>query len=45
MHPGGAIAAPIGAWVCKKLPHRALGFTIGALLVAVNLRTIILAWS
>jgi len=41
---GGAIAAPIGAWVCKKLPHRVLGFAIGALLVALNLRTVILAW-
>jgi uncharacterized membrane protein YfcA len=41
---GGVIAAPIGAWLCKKLPHRVLGFSIGALLFGLNLRTLIMAW-
>jgi len=39
---GGAIAAPIAAWVCKKLPHRAMGILIGVLLILLNLRTLVL---
>jgi len=41
---GGAIAAPIGAWVCKKLPHRVLGLAIGVLLIGLNLRTLMQVW-
>jgi uncharacterized membrane protein YfcA len=26
---GGVIAAPVAAWVCKKLPHRTMGILIG----------------
>ncbi len=40
---GGVIAAPMAAWVCKKLPHRAMGILIGALLILLNARTLILA--
>jgi uncharacterized membrane protein YfcA len=38
---GGVIAAPVAAWVCNKLPHRALGIAIGALLILLNARTLI----
>lgn len=40
---GGVIAAPLAAFLCKKLPIRILGIFIGILLVATNLRTLILA--
>jgi uncharacterized membrane protein YfcA len=40
---GGVIAAPLAAWLCNKLPHRALGIAIGGLLVLLNARTLILA--
>lgn len=39
---GGVIAAPIAAWVCKKLPHRMLGILIGVLLILLNVRTLVL---
>lgn len=40
---GGVLAAPTAAWVCKKLPHRALGISVGVLLVLTNIRTLWLA--
>jgi len=40
---GGVIAAPLAAWLCKKLPHRALGIAIGGSLILLNARTLILA--
>jgi hypothetical protein len=40
---GGVIAAPIAAWVCKKLPHRTMGTLIGVLLILLNVRTLVLA--
>ena len=39
---GGVIAAPIAAWLCKKLPHRMMGILIGALLILLNVRTLVL---
>ena len=39
---GGVIAAPIAAWVCKKLPYRVMGILIGVLLILLNVRTLIL---
>ena len=39
---GGVIAAPLAAFLCKKLPIRILGISIGILLIATNLRTLIL---
>lgn len=38
---GGVIAAPVAAWVCKKLPLRMMGILIGVLL---NVRTLILTF-
>ena len=40
---GGAIAAPVGAWVCHKLPTRALGILIGGILIVLNARTLVLS--
>ena len=40
---GGVVAAPVAAWVCKKLPHRMMGILIGVLLILLNARTLILA--
>jgi uncharacterized membrane protein YfcA len=39
---GGIIAAPVAAWVCKRLPHRTMGVLIGVLLILLNVRTLIL---
>lgn len=38
---GGVIAAPVAAFLCKKLPTRALGILIGLLLIGVNIRTLL----
>ncbi len=40
---GGVISAPIAAYTCKKIPTRLLGILIGLLLMALNLRTIIMS--
>ena len=40
---GGAIAAPLAAYVCKKIPVRALMFMVGILIMLLSLRTIWLA--
>ncbi len=39
---GGVIAAPIAAYLCKRLPTRALGILIGVLLVGLNMRTLLI---
>jgi len=39
---GGAIAAPVAAYLCKKLPARILGILVGFALVGYNLRTILI---
>jgi uncharacterized membrane protein YfcA len=38
---GGAIAAPIAAYLCKKLPAKLLGILVGIALVGFNIRTIL----
>jgi hypothetical protein len=40
---GGAVAAPLAAWVTKRLPVRALMILVGILISALSLRTILLA--
>lgn len=40
---GGIIAAPIAAYLCKKVPSRLLSIFIGLLLIALNLRTLLIA--
>ena len=39
---GGAIAAPVAAWIVHRLDARALGSFVGTLLVLTNLRTLML---
>lgn len=38
---GGLIAAPIAAYLCRRLPHRILGILVGVALIGFNLRTIL----
>lgn len=38
---GGAIAAPLAAYLCKRLPPRVLGIFVGVALVGYNLRTLL----
>jgi len=38
---GGAIAAPMAAFLCKKLPAKALGGLIGVALIGLNVRTLL----
>ncbi len=40
---GGLIAAPFGAWLTKRIPHRIVGMMVGGLIILLSLRTIILA--
>jgi len=39
---GGVIAAPLAAYLCKRLPARALGILVGMALVGYNLRTLLI---
>lgn len=39
---GGIIAAPLAAYLCRRLPIRILGILIGVLLIALNLRTLLM---
>jgi uncharacterized membrane protein YfcA len=38
---GGAVAAPLAAYLCRRLPARLLGVLVGIALIAFNLRTIL----
>ncbi|HEY8338292.1 MAG TPA: sulfite exporter TauE/SafE family protein [Egibacteraceae bacterium] len=37
---GGLIAAPLAAWLVRKIPVRVLGASVGGLLIITNLRTV-----
>ncbi|MBA7531014.1 hypothetical protein ES705_23225 [subsurface metagenome] len=37
---GGVLAAPLAAYVCKRLPSRALMIMVGLLIMALSIRTI-----
>ncbi len=39
---GGVLAAPLAAYVCKKLPSRVLMIIVGSLIMALSIRTIYL---
>lgn len=39
---GGVLAAPLAAYVCKRLPSRALMITVGVLIIVLSIRTIYL---
>lgn len=40
---GGVLAAPLAAYVCRRLPARALMIMVGALIVILSIRTLLLA--
>ena len=40
---GGVIAAPLAAYLCKRLPARVLGIIVGIALITYNLRTLLIA--
>lgn len=40
---GGVIAAPLAAYICKRLPAKTLMIMVGALIILLSLRTIYLA--
>ena len=40
---GGVLAAPLAAYVCKRLPARALMVMVGTLIIILSIRTIFLA--
>lgn len=41
---GGVLAAPLAAWVCKKLPHNVLMILVGLLITGLSIRILCLAW-
>lgn len=41
---GGVLAAPLAAWVCKKLPHKALMILVGLLITGLSIRILYLTW-
>jgi uncharacterized membrane protein YfcA len=41
---GGVLAAPLAAYVCKKIPTRVLMILVGLLIVGLSLRVIYLSW-
>ncbi|MDO8785369.1 MAG: sulfite exporter TauE/SafE family protein [Syntrophales bacterium] len=38
---GGMAAAPLGAYACKKIPHRPFMFLVGLLVVGLSIRTLV----
>jgi uncharacterized protein len=40
---GGALAAPLAAWSCRKAPPRALTLLVGILICALSIRTLVRA--
>lgn len=40
---GGLIAAPFGAWLTKRIPHKKMGIIVGCLIIILSLRTILLS--
>lgn len=41
---GGVLAAPLAAYVCKKVPTRTLMVLVGLLIVGLSIRTIVQIW-
>jgi uncharacterized membrane protein YfcA len=40
---GGVMAAPLGAYICRKLPPRVMMFVVGLLIVGLQIRTLALS--
>lgn len=41
---GGALAAPIAAWLVSKAPQRILGILVGNLIIALNVRQLVISF-
>lgn len=41
---GGAIAAPLGALVCKRLPRKTMMILVGVLIIFLQVRTLLSIW-
>ncbi|EPZ37409.1 hypothetical protein C289_2564 [Anoxybacillus ayderensis] len=41
---GGIIAAPIAAWLVRKMPSHLLGVLVGGFIILTNVRTLLHAW-
>jgi uncharacterized membrane protein YfcA len=41
---GGAIAAPLGAYICKRLPQKAMMVLVGLLIIFLQVRTLLGIW-
>jgi uncharacterized membrane protein YfcA len=41
---GGVLAAPLAAWICRKLPHKALMILVGLLITGLSIRILYLSW-
>jgi uncharacterized membrane protein YfcA len=41
---GGVLAAPLAAYICKRIPSRALMILVGLLIIGLSIRTLYLAW-
>lgn len=42
---GGVVAAPIGAWICKRVPHRPFLILVGLVVIGLSLRTLLKSFS
>ncbi|MCG0050095.1 MULTISPECIES: sulfite exporter TauE/SafE family protein [Priestia] len=42
---GGVVAAPIAAWLVRKLPSYLLGILVGGFIIITNVRTLLTEWS
>jgi uncharacterized protein len=40
---GGVVAAPLGAWLCRKLPRRPWSIAVGILIIGLSVRTLYMA--
>lgn len=41
---GGIFAAPIAAWLVRKVPAQLMGLLVGGFIILVNARTILTTW-
>ncbi|MED4970209.1 sulfite exporter TauE/SafE family protein [Geobacillus sp. NFOSA3] len=41
---GGIVAAPIAAWLVRKMPSHLLGVLVGGIIIFTNIRTLLHAW-
>lgn len=37
---GGVLAAPLGAWACKRVPHKPFMILVGLLIIGLSIRTL-----